>query len=254
MYVKLFTRFWKNNSSLFRLCSLLLCSVVVFSCEREDRVLFSSEADNELKIVTHINTQVRATDAGFEIGDSIGLYVAKWQDATLPEALQEAGNYVDNALFSLFNLSNGWGTNEVIYYPNDDNKLDIYAYYPYRSPAFGAGCRIDLTVASNQTNYIDYTRSDFMVAKVKGVKRSPNQVQLTFNHLLAQMVFVLKAGTGFTVNDLKAAKVRVVNAVTDASYNLADTLLPVAGSLRHELIPCGSWEEEDGKLTGKKPL
>lgn len=254
MYVKLFARFRKNNPHLSRFGFLLFFAAVVFSCSKEESALSSPESDMELKIAANINVQVRATDAGFEEGDTIGLYVTKWQDAIQAGVLQNTGNYADNILFHLPSLPNDWLSDNVIYYPGDDDMLDIYAYYPYRSPAFGTECIIDLTVAANQTKYADYTHSDFMVAKVQGLKRSPDPVQLTFNHMLSQMVFALKAGAGFTLNDLRAAKVRVMNAVTDGRYDLAGTLAPVAGSVRHDLTPCGSWEEGSGKLTGKKAI
>ena len=114
----------------------------------------------------------RTEDTGFVTtftqGDQIGLFAVK-DGAILDE--------INNMPFP-FNGSS-WSGKPILY---DDRLAGVtfYAYYPYREPAFGTGTILNLSVASNQSAYRDYTRSDFMMAKTQGVKRTTGKVRLDF--------------------------------------------------------------------------
>lgn len=233
---------------------VIFCCLLALACNRENGVEPISDETNRVPIQlgASVNLQTRATNTGFELNDSIGLYLTKWQDNSTFSVLSETGNYTDNALFRLNALPDSWTADQMLYYPADGSKLDFYAYYPYREPAFGTGTILNLSVASNQSAYRDYTHSDFMMAKTQGVKRSTGKVHLDFYHRLAQIVFVLKPGTGFTANDLMNAKVKIVNAIIDGTFDLSrqtDTV-PVPGTTRQDVTPCGSWTEDNGNLRG----
>lgn len=231
---------------------ILMCCFTVMACNQEETMPTSSDSTYMLQLEAGINTQTRAIETGFEINDSIGLYIAKWQDATTPDILRSSGNYTDNASFRLESLTNNWMSGQTIYFPSDDNKVDIYAYYPNRNPLFNSGTTINITVTADQSAYLNYTRSDFMVAKTSGVKRTPGKVQLTFDHKLSQMKFQLKPGVGFTANELLQAKVSVINAITDATYDLSQipTATPLSGNIREDITPCGSWTTKRDSLVG----
>lgn len=242
----------KGYAYLMRNLSILVCCLILTGCSKDQAPFSLSEERTTLHFGTTISTQTRATEAGFEISDTIGLYLAKWTDASTPGNLTASGNYADNAWYRLENNSDTWTSKQTIYYPSDDNKIDLYAYYPYRTPAFFSGTSIHLSVASDQSSYRDYTRSDFMTAKTAGVKRNPDKVSLTFNHMLSQIVFQLKPGLGFNTTDLLTAKIKVVNAILDATYDLSQAVTekPIAGTSRGDLTPCGLWRQDGSSLTG----
>ena len=81
--------------------------------------------------VTH-PAQTRATDAGFDEGDSIGLFVAA-EDAPL----EIGGNLVNNEPLRL--TAGTWAANRTLYW--DEGTYNAYAYYPYTRPVSSRGQR-----------------------------------------------------------------------------------------------------------------
>ena len=235
---------------------LSLYLFISVACNKEQGALPFSADRQPLLLGPDVSTLTRATDIAFEANDAIGLYAVKYTTGTSADLLVHTGNFADNVNFVLQNADNDWMPEYAVYFPSDDDKLDLYAYYPYRTPAFGDGTSISLNVLADQSAYSSYTRSDFMVAQRKGIGRTPQKVALTFNHKMSQMVFEIKPGAGFTSEELKKAKVKIINAITDATYDLsqAPTAMPVEGSERADIVPCGSWIENAGNLTGVKAI
>lgn len=193
--------------------------------------------------VSEIRT--RALDNAFEVRDSIGLYAVIWQDETTPGRLHGWGNYAENVAFVLQDEADNWLVEEPVYYPADGRKLDLYAYYPYhREWTYQDTTRVYFRVVADQTDYADYTASDFVTAKTPGVVRTSQKVHLTFDHKLSQLVFHLKAGEGFSVADLQNAQITVKNAILDVTYDLAEGNdgIPVTGEERADVLPTGEWQ------------
>lgn len=235
----------------------VLCCFSFAACNEDKTDLLSDGDADILQLGADITGLTRANDAGFEVDDSIGVYVVKWKSYIEQDSLLNMNNYADNVSFRLENAVNQtWIPDHIIYYPNDDHQIDLCAYYPYRTPAFGSGTVINLSVATNQSVAKNYTRSDFMVAQTDSISRTPFKVPLIFNHKLSQMVFELLPGAGMTVNDLMNAKIEVINAITDATFDLATTKggNPVTGTNRANITPCGMWREVSGLLTGMKAI
>ena len=231
----------------------LLCCFLFAACNQDKTEFMSGGDDGVLQLGAGVTGLARANDAGFEVGDSLGVYVIKWKSDVEQDSLLSTTNYADNVCFRLDDVSNQtWIPDHMVYYPVDDNKLDLYAYYPYRPFALSAGTTINLSVTANQSVGKNYTRSDFMVARTDSVSRTPFKVPLSFNHKLSQMVFELLPGAGFTLDDLLVTKVKVINAITDATYDLskANVAKPVAGVTRGNIIPAGTWAKDGNKLTG----
>lgn len=227
--------------------------LLLSSCTKDDATSISEDSLNELHLGAAITGSTRATDAGFEVNDTIGIYITKWIDGATPDTLKANRNYTDNVFFYLESLSNNWLPEYSIYYPSDDHKIDLYAYYPYQTPAFSSGILLDIMVATNQSADNNYTRSDFMTAKATGISRTPDKVPLTFDHRLSQMVFILKPGTGFSVTDLLPAKVKIRNAIIDATFDLFNTIT-INGSTHSDIFPAGSWTAGSESLTGLKAI
>jgi len=208
--------------------------------------------------VSEIRT--RALDNAFEVRDSIGLYAVIWQDETTPGRLHGWGNYAENVAFVLQDEADNWLAEEPVYYPADGRKLDLYAYYPYHPEwTLNDTTQIYFRVVADQTNYADYTASDFVTAKTSGVVRTSQKVHLTFDHKLSQLVFHLKAGEGFSVADLRNAQITVKNAVIDVTYDLAEGNdgVPVTGEERADVLPTGEWQQfagSDSLLYGYKAI
>ena len=74
--------------------------------------------------ITHPSAATRATDAGFEDGDRIGLFINK-----AGTVLEPSGNEINNEMLSC--LIGTWGASKDLYL--NEGKYNVYAYYPYQN-------------------------------------------------------------------------------------------------------------------------
>lgn len=244
-------------SCLLRSCYLFLSCAICVSCNSEtENVVSDSEGEAELRLGASIHTVFRAVDAGFETGDTLGIYLVKWKNDAEPDTLKPSGNYEDDVFFKLLDGNDRWMPGHTVYFPADFRKIDIYAYYPYQPWGIRTRGELRLDVKPDQSTHAAYTSSDFMVAKNTGVKRTQSKIPLLFDHKLSQMVFELSPGKGFTKDDLLGARVKVVNAVRNGTFRLGGIMdaVPVAGEQRADIIPFGSWTKTDTSLVGVKAI
>jgi len=244
----------QNSGTTLLWCMMAILTAGLFSCNDEERNDPLTK-ENELHIgVQGITT--RALENAFTSMDRIGLFAVGSPGELLP-----AANHADNIGFTLVNeAEDTWVPDETVYYPADGNPLDLYAYYPYADPIFKAGSTlIPFRIKPDQKEYVNYTNSDLVIAEKKGVLRSANKVNLTFDHKLSRMAFALKAGEGFTVDEIKNAEISILNAIIDATYDLAEGIsgIPVAGEIRDNIFPTGEWlasENDASAIYGKKAI
>ncbi len=172
-----------------------------------------------IRISAGLSMYTRATDTSFEQGDALGLYLVKWTSGT-PGILQGTGNYGDNLPFSL--TSSGWQTNVTAQYPQDGEKLDFYAYYPYVSSSAldGEGYRVH-RVAADQRQESAYKGSDLLMASASGVSAGRSAVHLQFSHMLSKMEIEMKAGEGLTLEELTEATIAIKGVKTSGKVHLS---------------------------------
>ncbi|MCC8154577.1 MAG: fimbrillin family protein [Tannerellaceae bacterium] len=244
----------QNLNTKLSWCLMAILAIGLFSCNEEKDTF--PDSGNELHIgVEGITT--RALENSFTSMDRIGLFAV-----SSPEALLPSDNYADNIRFTLVNDAEGtWTPEETIYYPANGGKLDLYGYYPYTDPLFQPNATIiPFRIHADQREYENYTNSDLLIAEKKEVSRSVNKVNLVFDHKLAQMAFALKAGgDGFTVEDIKNAEITILNAIIDATYDLAEgsSGIPVAGETKANILPTGEWlasQNDASAMYGKKAI
>ncbi len=236
-----------NKLSLLYTFAVLCLGFLFTSCEETISPILPEDETSELQIgVDRIRT--RALDDAFEKLDSIGIYAVKWENG-VSTTLFNVGNYADNIRYTLWDEADNWLADEPIYFPIDAEKLDLYAYYPYDDSILIAGTTtVDLRIQPDQREYTNYTASDFVTADRKGVSRTAGKVHLTFDHKLSQLVFALKAGEGFTVEELSEATITIKNALVTATYDLSEGNegIPVAGTERSDVLPTGRWMVSEG--------
>ena len=175
------------------------------------------------------NIANKATDAAFETGDRIGLYVVNYNGDTAG-SLQSAGNHVDNMPFSY--SGNTWTSQSSVYWEDDTTPADFYAYFPYASTV------ADITaypaeIKTNQSTASAYDSSNALWGKTAKQKPTASAVHITLAPLFSRIVVNLTAGKGFTTTDLADADIQVVlnNAHHKAILNLAQgTATPTGGS------------------------
>lgn len=166
--------------------------------------------------VTH-PAQTRATDAGFDEGDSIGLFVAA-EDAPL----EIGGNLVNNEPLRL--TAGTWAANRTLYW--DEGTYNAYAYYPYTTPVSSVD-DLPFSVSLNQGATAEgaqidgYEASDLLYARAEGVSASASPIPLTFRHIMSKLTIRLVKGEDFEGDMPTEADVYVHNTVPTATIDLS---------------------------------
>ena len=157
----------------------------------------------EIKMLFGVQDIARATDATFETGDKIGLYVVNY-DGQQAGNLQNTGNHVNNMRF-VYNSS--WTPDQAIYWKDDETKADFYAYYPYSASANVSGYIFN--VKADQASVDNYKASDFLWGKTSGVSPTEQAVNITLNHVFSCAQVKVEPGNGFTQAALDEAAIQV---------------------------------------------
>ena len=161
--------------------------------------------------------QTRATDAGFDEGDSIGLFVA-----AEGAPLEIGGNLVNNEPLRL--TAGTWAANRTLYW--DEGTYNAYAYYPYTRPVSSVD-DLPFSVSLNQGATAEgaqmdgYEASDLLYARTEGVSASASPIPLTFRHIMSKLTIRLVKGEDFEGDMPTEADVYVHNTVPTATIDLS---------------------------------
>lgn len=183
-------------------------------CNNENNEMPSAE-NRAVEFTNGVITRACGTE--WASGDEIGVYMFGTGTTTIIEnkgniqyynSKTESG---ENAAFKVMN------TDETIYYPQGDVKVDFLAYYPYGEKVDVEDYIYEIDVTSaNQTTP---TEIDLMVSKnLKNKGVSNTAMALEFSHALSQLNFVVMAGTGSP--ELSGLKISVGGLINEASYDL----------------------------------
>lgn len=173
-------------------------------------------------------TASRASDAGFEDGDNMGVYVLDYHNGT-PQAIDDADIHAGNVRFDFDGANNTWNGATTVYWSSKDTPADIIGYYPFISSVddpsavpFSISRRQDQT--GNETTLGGYEASDFLWAKAEKAMPTTSRVDLTFRHLMAGIRVTLTEGSGFAEGEWAKLEKNVLisNVIPTASVNLAD--------------------------------
>lgn len=194
----------------------LAAALLLGSCTKSEIEVINQD---EMRFTVNYPATTRATEIGFENGDSFGVYVTQYDgNNTVP--LQVSGNYANNAKTTL----NGsvWESVPMIYW--SEGKFDVFAYYPYSRPSsvdeYRFAVALDQSTAKSGNSLSGYEASDFLWAKAEGVEQM-NSVPLLFSHKLSKLVVNLVKGDDFSGDIPADAIVRIHNTVPLADIDLA---------------------------------
>lgn len=175
---------------------------------------------------SHIS--VRAGDTSFEEGDAVGLTLVKWKDAETPATLADF-RYEDNARYVY--SQGAFSAESVVYFPEQDGKYTLFAYYPQGASGFTKGQdALDVTVSNRQDKKDNYTCSDYMYAAAEGIAATEQAIELGFTHILSKITVNLIAGDSMSEADLADAEVSLSRFPTSATYNVAEGIFEEIGS------------------------
>lgn len=203
-----------KRSTIFAIGAVALS---LASCSNDMEGL--TDATDVMQFAVNFNTSTRVTGNRFDENDAIGVYVTQYSGDTATP-LQVSGNYANNAKTVL--ASGVWTATPTIYW--DEGKFDVYAYYPYATPAsvdeYPFAVASDQSVAKSDNAPGGYEASDFLWAKTAGVSQV-EQVPLTFSHKMSRLVVDLVKSTDYSGSLPTDAVVRIHNTVPAAYIDLA---------------------------------
>lgn len=179
--------------------------------------------------------------------DSFGLYVVRKQ-AQGAEALD------GERLFSnvAFNRSGDvyLSTPAIAFPGNKGLRFDLYAYAPYRETALDAGSVVlPLSLAADQQTDDAYAANDLLFAKTTNYAAVEGDVPMGFSHALSRIDIVLKAGYGYTIEELAATKIVVKGLAVEGSYSFTTGACAVSGAAT-DITPHGTLTLQESALTG----
>ena len=150
-------------------------------------------------------TATRASDAGFEDADRMGVYVLDYVGGN-PQSIVDDDAHASNVRFSFNEADNTWKSASSIYWTSKDTPADIIGYYPYvsdmqdaKSYTFSIQRRQDITGSESEMG--GYEASDFLWAKSQKTMPTDSRVDLTFRHMMAGVRVTLSEGKGFGVGE-----------------------------------------------------
>ena len=193
-----------------------------------------------LTIQGSIAPYTKASDAGFDNGDAVGIYVVDYSGPATSGVLQPSGNHATNNKHVYNAGDNSWkpDVGQQIYWNDETTKVDIYGCYPFQMVS---GLIYNVSTQADQSTPANYFASDFMWAKKAGVAPQTTPIPLDFGHKMSKLVITLTAGEGFTADEFAAAskavrlygvnlKAEINIATGDASvrdnYSVVETIMP----------------------------
>ena len=204
----------RNNYIFMKKNLLYIATIAVAafaSCQKEPSD--AAQKEDKMPIQLSLSLQSKVTDAGYENGDKIGVYVS--YEATLAPS----GNYVDNKGFTLTN--DAWTPDEEIYWADKTTAADFYCYYPYGTPVDATA--YGFSVKSDQSTLASYSASDFLWGCKAGANPGEGAVAIRTAHIMSNLLVYLEPGEGFTAQEFAAAEktIRIGNVKNNAVVNLA---------------------------------
>ena len=240
-------RFLQQTRAVALLSACLLCNAAcVNEIESETNV---KAGDIPITFTVKVRkAPTKVINNQFEKGDKVSLY------AMLSGTGIEQERYIDNLCLTCTD-GNTLTPQTPVFYPEGENAaLDFIAYYPFQANGVAAHTHtLPITVNTDQSLPEDHSTSDFLVAQKAGVNSSENPVELVFKHQLANIKIVLIPGEGENITEMFQASPRIIGSgfQTHGTYDMTTGKVTPEGDA-HDIIPYGTWKEEDGKLVGKE--
>lgn len=194
-------------------CITLGAAMAVTSCESVDQEL-TEVSSNTINInAIHPSADSRATDAGFENGDQIGLFVV---DAA--SSLQPGGNMVNNGCFEY----NGSAWTAINKYFWNEGTYNVYAYYPYAQRVEDTES-YSFVLPEDQSSEEGFASADFLWAKAENQEAGASPVTLKFSHCMSNVEVILTKAEDYGDGDIpEDAQVFIHGNYTTANIDLSN--------------------------------
>lgn len=182
-----------------------------------------------IRISTFIET--RATDAAFEAGDAVGVYVVN-RDGS---ALSDSGNHADNVSFTFDGSL--WKGSREIYWKDASTHADFYCYYPWRASVPEVR-KLPVAVPADQSTESGYRSCDILWGRTTDAAPTSEPVSVRMRHAMSNLLVFLEPGNGYDAASLRAdlESVVVKGVLTQGTLDLSDGSVTASGE-PSEIIP-----------------
>ena len=179
---------------------LAMAAMLVGTGCSTDEVVNDYSPENAIQFGTYVgrDAQGRASLTTTENIRSFGVF-AIYHDDDATTAVTSP-NFMNNEVVSKSASTSdspqaygtGWTYSPIKYWPNEAGDLiDFYAYSPYESNKRWNEGKVNISIASDENNQIDYLVANAMLNKNKN--NTNGQVTFTFNHALSRVGFKVEA-------------------------------------------------------------
>lgn len=177
--------------------ALLSC---LAACSNDEAENINKGQDNAALFTGSIEKiQSRAYDQTWDSNDRIGI----------------SGTSGEKTYTNICYLHKGDNTfeadNKIIYY-QDHEKVTFTAYYPWDESLTAS-----TSITADTHNQIDQKKFDYLYATAKGDKRTP--VNFVFDHKMAKLVLIVKAGEDVTYTDVEGAACSLANFLHQGTFD-----------------------------------
>lgn len=230
---------------------LLISALTLGACVNNIPHEASTESEIPIRFVAEVNSQgnTKVLNAAFEEEDKIGLF------ACIEGTELNEERYIDNLELTC-EKENVLAPKETVFYPQGGSKLNFTAYYPYQKNALhDGGTTMTLHIQEDQSDHGNFSESDFLIAKQKGITSSEEPVTLNFRHALSKLEIVIIPENDSQLKDMLEDSPVIIacNFYSQAEYDLKEETIN-SRSVPADIIASGEWQESDGKLIGKRVI
>ncbi len=177
----------------------------------------------ELLLSTRLEEQTKAAYTAADTQFPAGQTVCVWVNESTGGA---TALYEKNVLTA--NGSGGLSGGSSMFFPQNDNNVDIYALHTNATLSGNAYPTATIThsVSSDQRTLLNYAVSDLSYARTTGVAKTTNSIPLTFYHLLSKVQVAVVPGDGLSASDITG--VAINGTKLQAGLTLAKATVPTS--------------------------
>ena len=198
---------------------IFTAAILAFGCNKAETPNVASDG---AMCFTVDYPATKATETAFEAGDRIGVYITAYENGK-PLELQLGGNFKNNNPVTFDGTK--WTADPIIYWNNEIEKYNVYAYYPFCEPSsvdeMPFSVALDQRSEETAETLSAYEASDFLYAAQKGVTEADGNVNLIFRHKMSKFTVNLIKGEDFEGEIPAEMTIYVHNTVTDCLIDLS---------------------------------
>lgn len=167
----------------------------------------------------------KVTDAAYESGDVVGLYVVNNGSSLAP-----TGNHADNVAFTYD--GGQWKSSTELYWKDSKTSASFYCYYP-RTGSVTDISALPFSVNTDQSTLNGYKASELLWGSKTNVSPTSNTVDISTNHRMSNLLVYILPGDGYTAESLAQEEIKITlnNLKVKASLNLANGTVTASGNV-----------------------